>query len=175
MEAYILLWIQEHIRCDFLNTFFIFITTLGNGGLIWIGLVLFLIFMKKTRKQGIIAAVSLALTCVINNLLIKNIFDRIRPYEVVEGLEILIEKQKDFSFPSGHTAVAFGTAVVFFMLFPRKYGIPVLILAILMGISRVYVGVHYPTDVICGMMIGTAVAIVVVQSARRYEKKRCDK
>lgn len=106
-------------------------------------------------------AASLVGSVVVNNLFLKNVVARTRPYEVVEGLTRLIEKQSDYSFPSGHTAASFAAAVILFLQLPKKYGIPALILAVLISFSRLYLGVHYPTDVLAGAVSGTLIALAV--------------
>lgn len=161
LDSSILIWIQDMIRSELLTPVMIFITTLGNGGAFWILLSLGLLIPKKTRIIGIMMLLSLGITFIIDNVLLKNLVARIRPYEAVYGLERLVEKQKDFSFPSGHTGSSFSTAVIILLGMPKKYGIPAIVLAFLISFSRLYVGVHYPTDVLCGAVIGTVVAVVV--------------
>ena len=84
------------------------------------------------------------------------------------GVQRLVEKPSDWSFPSGHSAASFVTAVVMFRELPRKYGVPALTLAFLIALSRLYVGVHYPLDVLCGALSGTVIALLV---CRFYERK----
>lgn len=174
LDGDILLWIQNYLRNDMLTPVFKLITILGNAGFIWILITCILVIYKKTRQSGIVTAVSLAITFLVNNLVIKNLFHRTRPYEVLDGLQILIEKQSDFSFPSGHTAAAFGTAAAVYLLFPKKYGVPALAFAFLMGFSRLYVGVHYPTDVIGGALAGTAVALGTVLGYRKWSDSKSE-
>lgn len=159
LDGAILIWIQECLRSDFLNPVMIGITHLGDAGLIWIVLSLVLLFPKRTRKYAMMAIVALLFSLLVNNMLLKNIVARTRPYEMVEGLNRLIEAQRDFSFPSGHTASSFATAVVLFRNLKKRYGIPLLALAVLISLSRLYVGVHYPTDVLFGVISGTVLAI----------------
>lgn len=159
MEADILLWIQNNIRNDVLTPIFKFITTLGNAGVIWIVLSVGLLIPKKTRRVGALALVSLLFSALIDNVILKNVVARTRPYEVIEGLTSLVGVQKDYSFPSGHTGSAFAAAVVMFLGLPKKSGIPILVFACLMGLSRLYVGVHYPSDVLGGALIGTGIAL----------------
>lgn len=90
---------------------------------------------------------------------------------MLETLTILISEPGEFSFPSGHTSSSFAAAVVLFMLLPKKEGVPAMILAFLIGISRLYVGVHYPTDVLGGMVMGTLLAIGAVKLVEFVEKK----
>ncbi len=159
VETTILLWIQNNIRNEFLTAIFKFITTLGNGGIIWIMISVGLLIPKKTRKVGVLSLISLALSALIDNVILKNLIARTRPYDVIPELTTLVGAQKDYSFPSGHTGSAFAAAVVLFRGLPKKYGIPILIFAFLMGLSRLYVGVHYPSDVLGGMLIGTGIAL----------------
>ena len=159
MEADILLWIQNNIRNDVLTPIFKFITTLGNAGVIWIVLSVGLLIPKKTRRVGVLALVSLLFSALIDNVILKNVVARTRPYVVIEGLTSLVGAQKDYSFPSGHTGSAFAAAGVMFRGLPKKFGIPILVFACLMGLSRLYVGVHYPSDVLGGALIGTGIAL----------------
>lgn len=168
LDGAILLWIQEHVRQDFLSPVVKFITHLGDAGWCWILLAVILLIVKKTRKIGLVTAVSLLSSYVVNNLILKNLVARVRPYEAVDGLQRIIEAQSDFSFPSGHSASSFAAAVVIFMLCPRKYGVPALMLAFLIALSRLYVGVHYPTDVLTGVISGTVIAVIVCTV---YKKK----
>ncbi len=173
LDQNILLWIQEFVRTDLLTPFFVFITHTGDGGTVWILLSIALLFPKKTRRIGCMSLTALLLTFLINNVILKNIVARIRPYEVISGLEILIERQGDLSFPSGHTGCAFASAVILFCNLPKKYGIPALLFAALMGLSRLYVGVHYPSDVLCGALTGSMIALSV-NNLWKKNKKSCN-
>ena len=147
MEANVLLWVQENLRSDTLTPIVKFITTLGNAGILWIILSALFLCFKKTRKTGLMTSLSLILDLLSVNVLIKNLAARTRPYEVIEGLTSLIGPQSDFSFPSGHTAASFAFATVILLTAPKKYSVPTLILATLIALSRIYLGVHYPTDI----------------------------
>ena len=107
MEASILLFIQEFIRNDIFTPIMVFITHLGDFGMIWIILTVIFLFFNKTRKIAYMMICALLLSLLINNGILKNSFLRIRPYETIEGLTRLIEAQSDFSFPSGHSASSF--------------------------------------------------------------------
>ena len=160
LDGGILLWIQENLRSPLLTGIFTFITRLGDGGFIWILLTLLLLVPKKTRKVALSMAAALICSLVITNLLLKNSVARVRPYEVVEGLRILIAPPQDWSFPSGHTSASLAAGVVMLRMLPRQIGVPGFILAILISLSRLYVGVHYPTDVLGGAAIGVACALL---------------
>lgn len=170
LDGTILLWIQENVRNDVLTPIMKFITTTGNKGIIWIAIALILIAIPKTRKAGILVGFSLLGSLLINNIILKNAVARIRPYEVVDGLQLLVRKATDFSFPSGHTGSSFAAAVMMCLALPKRYGIPALIYAFLMGFSRLYVGIHYPTDVLTGAVTGTLCAFMVYAI---YKKKFC--
>lgn len=170
LDGNILLWIQEYIRNGFCTPILTFITNLGNSGAIWLIISIALLFPKKTRKVGIMALIAIGASYLINNLCLKNLVARTRPYEVIDGLKILIEKQKDLSFPSGHAGVAFSAATVYLLMLPKRYSVPAMIFAVIMGFSRLYVGVHYPTDVLAGTLIGIAIGCVVV-NVYRWRKK----
>lgn len=172
-DGSILLWIQEFVRCDLLTPFMKAVTHLGDHGQLWILLTVVLLCCKKTRKAGAACAISLLLSLLVNNMILKPLVDRTRPYEVVQGLTLLIGKQKDASFPSGHTASSFAAAVVMFVMLPKRYGIPALLLAFLIGLSRLYVGVHYPTDVLCGLLSGTVLALLSVWIVKRLTAWYC--
>ena len=172
MEADILLWIQNNIRNEVLTPIFKFITTLGNAGVIWIVLSVGLLIPKKTRYVGVLALVSLLFSALIDNVILKNVVARTRPYDLIEGLTSLVGAQKDYSFPSGHTGSAFATAVVMFRGLPKKFGIPILVFACLMGLSRLYVGVHYPSDVLGGVLIGTGIALLTYWSGTAWIEQK---
>lgn len=159
VDESILLYIQECLRVDFLNLPMIFVSTLGNAGLIWIILGLFLTVHPKTRKFGVLALFSLLVCFLFNNILLKNLVARPRPYTQIEELVMLMPCPADHSFPSGHTCASFAVAGSLLWTMDRRWNfirVPALILAIWMAFSRLYVGVHYPTDVLAAVIIGLA-------------------
>ena len=171
METNILLWIQENLRFEWLTPVMRFITYLGDAGILWIILsVLFLIFVK-TRKTGLMTASALILDLLTVNILLKNIIARTRPYEVIENLTILIEKQSDKSFPSGHTAASFAFVSVLWFMAPKKVSIPFTVVAALIAYSRLYLGVHYPTDVLGGVVVGIVCGVMAYFIVNAVEKK----
>lgn len=152
----ILLAIQEHIRIPWLTPIVVFITSLGNAGIFWVAVSFLLLIPKRTRRIGCISFLALFGSLLINNLLLKNLVERIRPYDACSTLIPLVAKPLDYSFPSGHTGSSFASAYVLFCHLPKKAGILALILAACIGLSRLYVGVHYPSDVFVGMLTGIA-------------------
>ena len=157
LDQNILLFIQEYIRHDWMDWFWKGVTHLGDFGIFWILLTIVLLIPKKTRKAGLASALALIIGTLITNVAIKNVVARVRPYEVIQELELMIEKQKDFSFPSGHTYASFASAFAIYKckeVFPKKWRIAAMVLATLIALSRLYVGVHYPTDVLGGLIVG---------------------
>lgn len=150
----VLEWIRENLYCAFLDAVMPVITFLGDGGWFWIAAAVVMLFFKRTRKTALMTGAALIFGLLICNLILKPAVARIRPYEVMEGIKLLIEKQSDFSFPSGHTTASFEAATVF-MLRDKRFGIPALVLACIIAFSRMYLYVHYPTDIIGGIVIGT--------------------
>jgi len=169
-EAGFLTWIQENLRMPVLNEIMVGITTLGNGGVFWIVVALALLAFKKTRKAGIQCAAAMLLTLLVVNVTLKPSIARTRPYDLIEGLNILISRPHDFSFPSGHTANSFSCAWVMLRRLPRKFGVPALVLAILIAFSRLYVGVHFPTDVLGGAAVAIILAEIVMFAFGKIEK-----
>lgn len=169
-EGQILLWIQENLR-GALDAPVRILTTLGNYGLVWIALTLLLLCFRKTRRAALTAALSMILTLLVVNLLIKPLAARTRPYEVIEGLRCIVARERDFSFPSGHSAHSFACAWVLFRCAPRKLGLPALILAVLISLSRLYVGVHYPSDVLVGALAGVLMAEASLRITKHLPRK----
>lgn len=172
LDGNILLYIQDYIRQDWMTPFWKFITSLGNSGWFWLALSLLLVIPRRTRKIGITAIVAIAIGALITNVALKNLVARTRPYEVVEGLRLLIERQHDYSFPSGHTCASFAAAMVYYRMGPKKWGIPAIVLASLIAFSRLYVGVHYPSDVLGGLLIGIFAAWSAVKLTAYVIQKR---
>ena len=166
MDGAVLIFIQEYIRSEFLTPVMKFITHTGDAGILWIASAVILLMLTRTRKFGAACAVSLIIEVLLNNVLLKNLVARTRPYEVVDGLELIIEKQSDYSFPSGHSGAsfAFAGAMLFFIILKvselaekksfRAFCAVTLVYAALISLSRLYVGVHYPTDVLAGAALG---------------------
>ena len=171
MEESALLFVQEHIRQGWLNRIVVFITKLGDVGFFWIALTLVLFCIAKTRKTGIMCLTSIGIIHIVNNLIIKNLVGRVRPYDAIRELQALVPPLRDSSFPSGHSACSFAVAVVVFRNLPKKIGVPVLVLAFLISLSRIYVGVHYPTDVVCGAIFGTLSALAAEFIVKHFAKK----
>ena len=162
----ILDWIMANLWCPFLDAVMPVITVLGDAGIFWIALAAVFLLIPKHRKMGLSMGVALIMGVVICNMILKPVVGRIRPYDYQleffqKTIPLLIERQHDFSFPSGHTIASFEAAVAM-LICNKKLGIPAMILAVLIAFSRMYLYVHYPTDVIASVILGTGLAFLGV-------------
>ena len=159
----ILEWIRANVWCEVLDVAMPIITTFGDGGIFWIAWSVLLMFFPKTRKTGLGMAFALAMGLVVCNMTLKPMVARIRPYDLQAELGVTINllqgAMHDFSFPSGHTIASFEAATVL-LKNSKKMGIPAYILAIMIAFSRLYLYVHYPTDVIASIILGTLFALI---------------
>ena len=152
-ELGILDFIQETFRCTFLDVFFPIVTKFGDGGIFWIAVSVLLLFFKKTRRTALMMGAALTLGVLIVNLGVKPLVGRIRPYDLNPAVELLVPALSDYSFPSGHTLACFECTTVL-MVRDKRFGIPALVLSILVALSRLYLYVHYPSDVLVGLLLG---------------------
>ena len=167
----VLLFLQS-IRLSFLDPLVLCYTHLGDAGVLWIVLSVFLLCHPKTRRAGTLALCAMALGLLCNNVLLKGLVQRPRPWLVVAGLEPLMAPPDPNSFPSGHTCAAFAAALSWKRGLPwQRAGWIGVAMAVLMGLSRLYVGVHFPTDVLAGALMGTLCAWVVGQVDAIREKR----
>ena len=158
-----LLWIQEHLRTPLLNGAVGFYTSLGNAGVLFLAAAVLLLCFRRTRRAGVLALAAIAVGFVCTNLILKNLIARPRPWLDVAGLTYLVIEKDPSSFPSGHTCAAFAFAGGVWRGAPRRWmGWTALVLAVLMGLSRLYVGVHYPSDVLAGALVGALSALVAI-------------
>ena len=157
-ELPILWWIRENLTCPFLDTVMPYISSLARHGEFWILLSLILLCFKKTRKAGVAMALAMVCGFLVGNIGLKNIVGRIRPYDMVE-VDLLVKTLSDFSFPSGHTLVSIEAATAL-TVYHRKGGVAALVLAVVIALSRLYLFVHYPTDVAAGVILGVGIALL---------------
>lgn len=175
VEAGWLKAIQETVGCSFLDAVFSILTHLGDHGLLWILLAAAFLFFRKTRRMGFEMGLALTIGLIICNLVLKKLTMRVRPYDFDPAIRLLIAPEHDYSFPSGHAVASFEGAVTIFR-HNRKWGALALVGASLIALSRLYVGVHYPTDVLCGTIIGIVNAFlaawIIEWIVRVYKKKK---
>lgn len=155
-----------------LNYIMIFITSLGNGGLIWIVAALFLIFQNKNmlKREGFTIAVALIIFSVLGLLILKPIIARPRPF-IAQGVDILIKEPMGFSFPSGHTGSSFAAASVIYF-YNKKRCLLALILATLIAFSRMYLFVHYPSDIVGGLILGIISSRIAIKITNEISRKK---
>ena len=166
LEFSILYFIQG-LHTPFLDRFMTAVTSLGDKGWFFIVLGIILFCFKRTRKMGAAVLLSLAAGGLIGNVVLKNLVMRDRPCWIDESVRLLIQNPKDFSFPSGHTLASFETAVSIF-LYNRKWGVPVIVLASVIALSRLYLFVHFPTDVLSVMALGIFIGLYVHRTIEKY-------
>ncbi|MCL1903782.1 MAG: phosphatase PAP2 family protein [Oscillospiraceae bacterium] len=157
----ILDFIQNNIRNEFLDVLMQIVTHIGDYGLIWLITAIVLIAIKKHRACGIIMAVSLLLCLLIGNIMLKPLIARPRPFSENSTITLLIAPPSDYSFPSGHTMSSFAaTTVLFLSSLGRYIKIPALILSTTIAFSRLYLYVHYPSDVLAGALMGIICGVI---------------
>ena len=170
-EIQILDWIQNCLRTPFGDKVFPVLTSFANNGEIWIALGIVLLFFKKTRKLGFMVLLAPLMNLVFCNLLIKPLVARPRPFLENPAAQVLVHLPKSFSFPSGHTAVSFAAAMALVFGKAKKWlWIPALIIASLIAFSRLYVYVHYPTDVLAGIVLGALMGFASSRVVNLVEK-----
>ena len=169
MELAILDWIQSHLRCGFLDAVLPVITRTADHGELWIILALVLLAIRNQRKYGAAVACGLMLDLVSCNLLLKPLVGRIRPFAVNTAVELLVKAPLDASFPSGHTAASFA-AVFALKAAGSPLWKPALAVAVVIAFSRLYLYVHWPSDVLAGVLLGAAVGWAGAKLAEKAGK-----
>ena len=156
-------WIQANLKSSIMDTVMPIITVFGDAGIFWMVVSALLFIFPKTRRTGLGMAIAMMIGLIVCNVTLKPLVARIRPYDLQAELGVTIqllgERMHDFSFPSGHTIASFEAAVVM-LKNSKKMGIPAMILAVLISFSRLYLYVHYPTDVIASVILGTLFALI---------------
>lgn len=209
-DGNLLIGIQHLLNADWLTPIMKFITLFGEAGIFWIAICLFLLIFKKTRRLGIFCTLSLMLTFVCCNMVLKPWIDRVRPWVVFSEVNAMLEPPGDASFPSGHSANSMAPAwAMFINTLPKririwneetgavrktksydevpclgwkgmgadpqlvhKLSIAAVVLAVLIGISRLYLGMHYPSDVVCGLLLGMLCAEIIHLIIKKIESSR---
>lgn len=171
VEIQILDFLQK-FRTPAGDTIIPLITKLGDKGIIWILLAAVLLLIPKTRKTGAILTAALCIDLILCNGLLKNLFARVRPYDVNTSVQLLIAKPADFSFPSGHTAAAFTAVAALYFAGEKKMWKPVLALAVIIALTRLYLYVHYPTDILGGIAVGMTAGYLGFWIVSRWENRK---
>lgn len=169
-EAEIIVHLQQFMHTPWLDKVMTVFTELNDSGTLVIAVCGILLLSKKYRRVGVRTTFALSLETILVNMVLKPLVARTRPFIVNGAIEVLTRAPKDFSFPSGHTGSMVAVAAVILFCMDKKYKITAIIAALLMAFSRVYVGVHYPTDVFAGIIVGFVVAVFAVKSMDIFEK-----
>lgn len=168
-EFNILDYLSTFHNNDILNNIMIFISSINNNGYVWITITALLFLSKKYRIVGITCALALIFMEISGNFVLKPIINRPRPYEV-NFVELLIPTPNGSSFPSGHTYSSFAAATAIFM-WKKDWGIAAFVLAFLIGFSRMYLYVHYPTDVMAAVLLGVIDGVIMYLICKKLKFK----
>ncbi len=171
-EFVILNFIQQHLRSELMDKIMVTITHLGDAGIMWIILTVVLLLIPKTRKVGFVLVLALVFDLILCNFIIKPFVARTRPYDINTAIELLIGRQVDYSFPSGHTAAGITCTTVLYLTRQKWLWKLTLLLSLLIGFSRMYLYVHFPTDIIGGIIIGVVCGTFGYITARQIAKRR---
>ena len=137
-----------------LDTVMLFFTHLGDSGFIRAALTAVLLVFRRTRQAGCVLAAALLIDVVLCNLLLKPLVARVRPCDILADVQLLISRPDDFSFPSGHTAASFASVTALWLAGKKRWALTALPVGILIAFSRMYLCVHYPTDILGGVLVG---------------------
>lgn len=164
LDLSINLWLYHTLDNPIIQKTLVFFTYLGDNGIFWITLIILLLISKNTRYLGFVMLIGLILDFTSTSV-IKLIVNRLRPYEA-HNLKLLISAPSGSSFPSIHASTAFVCSWIYFLLARKKpysfFRWPILIIAVIISISRIYLLVHYPSDVIAGALIGILIAYLAI-------------
>ena len=162
----------QGLRTPFGDSVMPLVTALGNAGIFWIGLTVLLLLQPKKRRAGCILLLALLFDLFLCNILIKPLAARVRPFDVNTAVQLLIARPVDFSFPSGHTAASFASVAALYLAGEKKlFGIS-LVLSVLIAFSRLYLYVHYPTDVLGGVLVGLLSGWLGYHCLQALEKRK---
>lgn len=166
----ILEFIRLNMNNRFLDIIMPFISALGNAGFIWIVITIAFLALKKFRRCGTMLLISLVMCLLIGNLTLKPYIARLRPSDINTAINLLIERPTDFSFPSGHTMSSFAAATVIYNT-NKKLGFTAFLLATLIAFSRLYLYVHYPSDVAAAIILGVLISLCTMKIYNRRKEK----
>ena len=174
LELNILDWFQT-LHTPIMDKFMASVTKLGDAGMFWIILTLIFLIIPKMRKTGVIMAAALLTDLLICNVVLKNLVARTRPYDVNTTVELLVAKLRDYSFPSGHTAASFASVTALYLAGEKRLWIAAFVISCLIAVSRLYLYVHYPTDVLGGIIFGCLSGWIGYHIVKLIEGKRIAK
>ena len=162
----------QALRTPALDGVMRFFTHLGDSGFVWLALTALLLAFRRTRRAGWVLAAALLFDAVLCNILLKPMVGRIRPCDVLTEVELLIPRPEDFSFPSGHTAASFASVTALWLAGKKRWAMAALPLAVLIAFSRMYLCVHFPTDILGGAVLGTACGWLGAWAIKKLEENK---
>lgn len=168
LDQSILYWIHDNLSCGVLDMLMPKLTLLGSGGAIWLLAAAIMLCAKKYRRQGVILLAGLAAGVLVGNVCLKNLIARPRPCWLDGSVKLLIPIPTDYSFPSGHTLSSVIGATVLTKT-NRRFGWAAIPLAAIIAFSRLYLFVHYPSDILAGAVLGVAIGLAVYRVGMRYK------
>lgn len=163
------LWVYS-MRQPWLDGFMVWISKLNDATVLWFAVTIILLCFRRTRRCGLACLWSLLITIILNEMVLKPLVNRPRPFVQIEGLAMLVRAPRSFSFPSGHTATSFAAATAIFCNH-RKLGSAAYVVAVMIGFSRLYLSVHFLTDVLGGIALGSLCALGGVWLSRKMGKR----
>lgn len=171
-EAEVLFWIRDNLTCGFMDFLMSAVSLLLTANILWFVVALALIYKKNTRRVGTILLLALIISIILCNGIMKPCFERVRPY-VEYGVPIIIPENGGYSFPSGHTTSV--TVITTILLkYYRKWGYAMMVFAVMVMFSRMYLFVHYPTDILGGIAVGIVSVILAHLIIGYIERRRGD-
>lgn len=168
LDQSILYWIHDNLSCGVLDMLMPKLTLLGSGGAIWLLAAAIMLCAKKYRRQGVILLAGLVAGVLVGNVCLKNLIARPRPCWLDDSVKLLIPIPTDYSFPSGHTLSSVIGATVLTKT-NRRFGWAAIPLAAVIAFSRLYLFVHYPSDILAGAVLGVAIGLAVYRVGMRYK------
>lgn len=164
-------WIQAHCRAELLDWLMPVFSVICDHGEVWIVLALALLLVKRHRRTGAVLALALIFDVLVCNALIKPLAARPRPCDVDPSVVLLAPRPGDWSFPSGHTAASMASCAALLAEKSRLFA-PALALTVMIAFSRLYLYLHWPSDVLAGAALGAALGFAASRVVRLLEKRR---
>lgn len=161
-----ILYYLQSLRSELLDGIMLFLTLLGSRFTVWMAIGIIMLFFRKTRKCGLLMMAGMLLAVILGEGIMKNLFMRERPCHIDSLVQLLVDTPRTYSFPSGHTTHSFVSATTILLHF-RRAGIAALLLAVGISFSRMYLFVHFPTDVLAGMLLGAGSALLIFYAHKR--------
>ncbi|MEG0176844.1 phosphatase PAP2 family protein [Anaerorhabdus sp.] len=169
IDLLIMEWIQANLQSEWMTLIMKIITRIGDVMLLWAIILVVYFLFKKNNKRAKLVALSLLLSVVVSELILKNIVRRPRPFIENAHLQSLIHKPNNYSFPSSHSATSFSVATSLTKI-NKWVTLGSYTLATLIAFSRVYLNVHHPSDVIVGAVVGILASKIAGYLIQRFDK-----